>query len=271
MLFSRETRRKLSTLRRGSSRNTIGRHSVPPDAATEEQSEDTVSEASRWEGVPGPAVAVEELFPGEVLENELGRCYRIRTKESRLREWANSVANAVRAHIPGEVAFVDIETLGLSGLPVFLVGILQCKNRGVDFAQLLARDVTEEAALLVETRRALGAVETLATYNGTTFDLPYLQSRAIYHGLEWRFEGQHTDLLLPARRRFRGRLPNCSLQTLESFVLGREREEDIPSAYIPARYRTFVRSGDARLLEVIVRHNQLDLLALAEIVPHCLG
>jgi uncharacterized protein YprB with RNaseH-like and TPR domain len=205
-------------------------------------------------------VPVDALFPGETVENEFGACYVIRP-EAIVGRGAGSDA----------AAFIDIETLGLSSMPVFLVGVLRCEEGALGLTQILARDFPEEAALLAETVVALQGVERLFTYNGATFDLPFLEERAIYHAVDWWLDAEHIDLLKPARRRFRGRFADCKLQTLETHLCSRVRDDDIPGAEIPRRYQEFVRSGDGRLLEAILRHNQLDLLTLAELVPHCLG
>ena len=70
----------------------------------------------------------------------------------------------------------------------------------------------------------------------------------------------HCDLLHHARRRWRMRLPNCKLQTLERFVCRRLRRDDIAGSQIPQEYHQFVRTGDARQLCSILQHNALDLL-----------
>ncbi len=228
---------------------------------------------------PGPAPSLiasgspgvlEELLPGEVRVAPVGVCYVAHVAAASVCDWAASVVEGLRDLAPqGETAFLDIETTGLSGLPVFLVGILRVGGSGVSLVQILARDYPEEAALLHETARALRDCSALFTYNGAAFDLPYLRDRAVYHAVEFAVEAAHTDLLPLARRRFRGRFPDCRLETLERHLCGRDRGDDILSSEIPERYREFVRSRDARLLGAIIRHNALDLLALAELLPHC--
>jgi hypothetical protein len=222
---------------------------------------------------------LEELLPGEVRVAPTGVCYVAHTPAASICDWAASVVEGLRGPalwdlglpLQGEVAFLDIETTGLSGLPVFLAGILRVSESGVSLVQILARDYPEEAALLHETACALRDCSVLFTYNGAAFDLPYLRDRAVYHAVEFAVEAAHTDLLPLARRRFRGRFPDCRLGTLERHVCGRDRGGDIPASEIPERYREFVRSRDARLLQAIIRHNALDLLTLAELLPHCLG
>jgi hypothetical protein len=56
---------------------------------------------------------------------------------------------------------------------------------------------------------------------------------------------------------------SCSLIALEREPLGTRRQGDVPGFEIPARYFHFVRTGDARPLQVVFEHNRLDLLSLA--------
>ena len=53
------------------------------------------------------------------------------------------------------------------------------------------------------------------------------------------------------------------LSSLETSLLGHEREGDVPGFEIPARYFRYVHTGDARPLGAVLEHNRLDLLSLA--------
>jgi tetratricopeptide (TPR) repeat protein len=76
----------------------------------------------------------------------------------------------------------------------------------------------------------------------------------------------HLDLLFPARRVWRGRLPDCSLGTLERAVLGHERGEDVPGWAIPSLYFGFLRRGACAPMRQVFAHNQDDVLSLASLV-----
>ncbi|MBM3500125.1 MAG: hypothetical protein FJX74_15825 [Armatimonadetes bacterium] len=272
MLFSRETRRKLSALRRRGPDEAEAPSPATASAPSPEPADPPIRTPppAPLAGVPVP---VEALFPGEAVEGDFGACYIMQPAlaDARIAEAAEAALRRfTEAAAPRHLAFLDIETLGLASLPIFLVGVLRYAGHGLQLTQILARDFPEEAPLLAETAGTLQGVEALFSYNGASFDLPFLQERALYHAVDWWVEAEHIDLLKPARRRFRGRLPDCRLQTLETHLCGRLRHDDIPGAEIPRRYQDFVRTGDARLLETVIRHNQLDLLTLAELVPHCL-
>jgi len=75
------------------------------------------------------------------------------------------------------------------------------------------------------------------------------------------------DLVWPARRMWYDTLPNCRLATVQSIVLDCPREGDIPGRLIPEVYVEYVRTGDAGLVLPIIDHNELDLLAMAGLLP----
>jgi hypothetical protein len=168
---------------------------------------------------------------------------------------------------PGDFAFMDTETAGLRDAPLFLVGILRYTDCGWETVQLLARDYDEELALLVEAARLLGQHSVLVTFNGLTFDVPFIRTRMRYHRLRPLYDpGHHVDLLKLARRQYARALPNCQLQTLEARLLGLARAGDIPGAEVPRVYHEFVAGGGKDMLAVL-EHNRLDLLALLRLAP----
>jgi uncharacterized protein YprB with RNaseH-like and TPR domain len=172
---------------------------------------------------------------------------------------------------PTRVGWVDIETAGFIGRPIFLVGLMRPLDGELVITQLLARDYSQERALLAACAALVAELEVLVTFNGKCFDLPFLRDRMAYHRLAGELEVEAVDLLWAARRRWRGRVPDCRLQTLERHLCRRLRAGDIPGAEIPQRYHDFVRSRDAGLIAPVMRHNRLDLLTMAELSALLLG
>jgi uncharacterized protein YprB with RNaseH-like and TPR domain len=68
-----------------------------------------------------------------------------------------------------------------------------------------------------------------------------------------------------ARRHWKRQLPNCRLQTLEWYICGRRRDDDIPGSQIPATYHHYVRTGQTRDMESVLHHNVVDLITLLEL------
>jgi hypothetical protein len=171
-----------------------------------------------------------------------------------------------------DLLFLDIESCGLIPAPVFLVGLMHYAEGQFRFEQLLARDYSEEAAILRAFAERLAGAQVLVTFNGKSFDMTLLRQRCAFHGVEVTPRlAFHLDLLHESRRRWRGSVPNCRLQTLEQHLCGRRRVGDIPGALIAEAYHTFVRSGDAKTIADILHHNLLDLLTMGELVCHLLS
>jgi tetratricopeptide (TPR) repeat protein len=169
--------------------------------------------------------------------------------------------------------FFDLETTGLSGgagTQAFLVGSgwFEADGGFRTRQHLLARPGDEHAMLnaVAEDLRQAGA---LVSFNGKSFDAPVLETRYLFHRLEWIASAQpHIDVLHPARRFWKE--DECSLTVLEQQVLGSWREGDVAGFEIPSRYFQFLRSGDARLLVDVLEHNRRDLVALAGLTSRLL-
>jgi uncharacterized protein YprB with RNaseH-like and TPR domain len=178
---------------------------------------------------------------------------------------------APRAHLWPEswrvprLAVLDIETCGFSALPMFLIGILTIDADEIRLTQVLARDYSEEAALLEWTGEMLSECGGIVSFNGKSFDMRYIRDRTTYHRLPPIDEPPHADLLHISRRIWGKELDNCRLQTLETELCGRPRKGDIPGIAIPHVYHEFVRTGDSSDLAVVARHNRLDVITLAEL------
>jgi uncharacterized protein YprB with RNaseH-like and TPR domain len=168
---------------------------------------------------------------------------------------------------PTRLVFLDIETLGLTATPVFLIGTL-CLDEDHRFRvrQFFARNYSEEPHVLAHFAGFLRGCDGIVTFNGRSFDWPYLRDRATYHRLELGDEPEHLDLLHEARRRWRSVLPNCQLQTLEYHVAGRRRQGDLPGSMIPEAYHAYVKTGNARLMLDVIHHNALDLITMLELM-----
>ncbi len=168
---------------------------------------------------------------------------------------------------PEDLLFMDIETTGLSSsVPLFLIGTMTLQKEGEPQLDLfLARTLEEEAAALAAYHEK-AAGKTLVTFNGKRFDWPFIEGRSRRFGLKFSPPPAHIDVLHEARRRWRPLVPNCRLQTLETYLCGRQRGGDIASSRIPDTYYDWLDSGDVSLLLPIVYHNAWDVLTMADLM-----
>lgn len=240
-------------------------HQKPPIRAARRDTDQTLKEQT----VP--------FGSGDAWSNESGTCWIATPSiddytgfDSRLTETlAGPPATGIRLW-PDQwrkphVTILDIETCGFSAFPVFMIGLLRIDDTGAVIQQGIARDYTEEAALLDWTRRMLSDTGVVVTFNGKSFDMRYIRERSAYHRFGAFDEPPHVDLLYIARRLWGDNLPNCRLQTLESSLCGRLRHNDIPGFAIPDVYHHFVRTGDTKELSLVAKHNVLDIVTLAEL------
>jgi uncharacterized protein YprB with RNaseH-like and TPR domain len=205
---------------------------------------------------------------------------------------------ALRQCFPRRTVYLDLETCGFAGSMVFLIGLLHWHQRQLVLTQFWARSYAEEKSILQSLWSLLHTRDLLVTFNGKSFDWPQVHDRSTLHHLGYRElsesgrldssprpplrslrrdvskglapndarpEPRHLDLLHRARRRWKGHLPNCRLQTLERYICGRHRVGDLPSSAIPQAYHDYVRSGRTDEVRAILHHNALDLVTLLQL------
>jgi uncharacterized protein len=174
-------------------------------------------------------------------------------------------------HEPEDFVFLDIETLGLFSRPVILFGIGTIEHGGLTVHQYLLRDIDEEQSALTATLDHLtGEHPALITFNGKSFDVPYVSERLAYYGMN-PLEGiPHFDVLHFSRRRWKDYLPSLRLASLETEILGICRDDDIPGQMVPEFYETYLRTGNCGPLVPIIKHNKQDVESLALLFFHLL-
>lgn len=184
------------------------------------------------------------------------------------------VLGAAGLHEPEDYIFLDIETMGLFSRPIILFGIGVIENGALNVYQYLLRDIADEQAALNETiRRFSGERKALVTFNGKAFDLPYINDRLGYYGMENPASTRipHFDVLHFSRRRWRDQFPSLRLTALEREILNIHREDDIPGQMVPEFYETYLRTGNCGPLVPIVEHNRQDIISLALLFFHLMG
>ena len=199
-------------------------------------------------------VALEELWPASRAEG-FWRCRP---------EWPEGYPPPqIPPTLTRTFAAFDVESLGRTPKPIFLVGFGRMSANGVAFEQYLAGHPDEEGAMLQATARALADADVLLSYNGRTFDIPIIRDRLRWWRLPYDEPRRHVDLLWLVRRHYKERLgmPACGLAEAERYVLGVARPDDVPSSQVPELYERYVKIGDARSLEPVLRHNLYDLAA----------
>ena len=172
---------------------------------------------------------------------------------------------------PRRILYLDTETTGLggSGTVAFLVGMGYLTDGGFEVHQFLMRDYPEEPFLLKHVAAGLGKFDVLCTFNGTTFDVPLLESRFLMNRMDRScLEMPHLDLLHMCRRLWKLRLGRCNLGRLEEVILGKPRKDDLPGSEVPQRYFSYLKTKQFSLLEDVLKHNAQDIASLCILLNH---
>ncbi|MGB9936961.1 MAG: ribonuclease H-like domain-containing protein [Methanobacterium sp.] len=159
--------------------------------------------------------------------------------------------------------FLDIETLGFSNRPIILLGLAKVSGENIEVKQYFSRNIGEENAVIDAFLSDVDVESIFVTFNGQTFDMPFIRNRMRYFNLKKDLNHPHFDLLHFSRRQWSEELINCKLTTLEQHLFNIIREDDIPSGLVPEFYQTYLKTDNVGPLIPIIEHNKQDIITLA--------
>lgn len=172
---------------------------------------------------------------------------------------------------------LDIETTGLSPkyTQVILVGFIHFTNNKWILTQIFCKNRSEEKMLLLELiRHFKNYNKILITYNGHSFDIPYLNERLKRNNINYQFDTfMNFDLYRVVRSSKKSLgLDNYKLKTIEKF-LGITREDTISGKESVELYNLYEQNQDLELKKKILLHNYEDIefliptLKILEYIP----
>jgi len=170
-----------------------------------------------------------------------------------------------------EVLFLDTETTGLvggTGTIAFLVGVSWFELATLHTWQFFLCSPANEPAMLEQLQVVAERFKAVATFNGASFDLPLLKTRALLNRMRAPWDNlTGLDLLVPARRLWSRQLENCRQQTVEKEICQLKREgQDIEGHLIPQTWFDFLKLGRTQDMSRVLYHNHRDMLGMAHIL-----
>lgn len=162
-----------------------------------------------------------------------------------------------------EAVFLDIETTGLSPMRsfIYLIGLvfIDLKEMTMHITQIIAEDRDEEEEILKLMKERLKGYKTVVTYNGNSFDLPFIAKRSERYGIEpiamdsfdmYEKLRLHKDTL---------KLDGLKQKNIEK-KLGITREDRYNGGECISFYKDYVKNKNQESFDRFVLHNYDDLL-----------
>ena len=170
--------------------------------------------------------------------------------------------------IPPNHFIFDIETTGLNSkyCKVILIGILFNEDNKTIIKQFFANSEDNEKELLLSFINFIKYYKNHITFNGLTFDIPFLNSRLKKHKINFSlYKNDDIDILKVIRPLKENlSLSDCKLKTIEKY-LGIYREDTISGKESVDLYKEYCATQEDSLKEKILLHNYEDVYYLGKI------
>ena len=170
-----------------------------------------------------------------------------------------------------KVCFLDIETTGLNRSidSIYLIGLVYYDNsiQGWKIIQLFAEELKEEVDILLEAYKMISSFDTIINYNGTSFDIPFINSKLKFYRTNLLIDmDKSLDLYrIIQSNKYLLDLKNYKLKTIESF-LGIHREDTFTGRECIDFYFDYLITKNVESKDHILQHNYEDLYYLLDVV-----
>lgn len=170
-------------------------------------------------------------------------------------------------------AVFDIETTGLrrDNSKVILIGLLTETANGVRITQFLAENHYEEHKVLEECLSFLEkeGIDYLVTYNGASFDIPFINKR-----LEAAFSDRHISMydldlfrFLKSATDLKNRIGSLRQVAVEDYYgILEDRQDTISGRESITMFNEYSLTANSTLEKIILTHNREDVLHLCRLL-----
>lgn len=169
-----------------------------------------------------------------------------------------------------DTLFFDIETTGFSptSTQLYLIGYATRQDDKILIEQYFAEKKEEEITILSCFLNLLSGYQTIITFNGSGFDIPYIKAKCSSYRLEENFaDKNYIDLFkITSSLKFLLKLPNYKQKNIEQF-LGVTREDIFDGGELITVYKEYVRHPSERQMHFLKRHNFEDVLGMLDLLP----
>lgn len=165
--------------------------------------------------------------------------------------------------------FFDIETTGFSPghSHLYLIGCIHFKDGIYHFTQWFSDLGTpdDEKELLENFLTFAEPFDLFVTYNGETFDLPYIEKKASIYGLTYEKLSSYDIYKQIRSYKTLFQVSNLKLKTMEQF-LGINREDKYDGQKLIAIYKDYLKTRDPLSYKCMLLHNREDVTSLISLL-----
>lgn len=176
----------------------------------------------------------------------------------------------LKSYLDGlRVGFFDLETTGLNSLwdKIVIGGLLTFDKDGKGEAtQFFLDDKAKEEELLSALMEKLKDLDALVTYNGASFDIPFLAKRLKKYNFDLPSFPYHLDLyrLIKSYSVHAQAMPDLRQKSVEKyFGFSSLREDEISGGESIKMYEEFLKTKSSNLKNLMLLHNIDDLTQLS--------
>lgn len=166
--------------------------------------------------------------------------------------------------------FFDIETTGFSpqSTQLYLIGLAYREGSAVVIEQFFAENRDDEPEVLQSFFAILKHFDTIISFNGIGFDIPYLKGKCQRHKLSDPFDDKkYVDIFkIVSGLKFLLKLPSYRQKSIETF-LDIEREDTFDGGELIDVYKEYVGHPTQEGLFFLKQHNYEDVLGMLDLIP----
>ena len=164
---------------------------------------------------------------------------------------------------------LDIETTGFSRdyNQIYMIGLARIIDNKLVVTLLFAENPQKEKDILDEFINLTKDITDFITFNGLSFDFPFIKKRLEHFGYEYDFKCyNHLDIYKeskPLKRLLK--LNNLKQKTIEAF-LGINRDDTYNGGQLIEQYHTYCECKDEECYKNLITHNLEDVKGMADIL-----
>ena len=166
----------------------------------------------------------------------------------------------------------DIETTGLFHSRDCIINAGFCSSMG-EVWQNFTEDPSDEKRVVSEALEKIAEADAVVTYNGDTFDLPFLQRRAQKYGLCEKLPLLWSVDLYRWLKKYWPLAPSMKSMSQksveEAMGLSDRRDDEIPGGDCIPLYNYYLQTKDEKAKQTILLHNADDVRQLGRIAWKC--